>query len=263
MPPFSVIGNLKMNLQTREDCDEYVSQLRRESVGKTFAHARGIIAPPAIHLNRFQSLPPGFSLAAQTMGSETKGAFTGEISPLMLRDANVNFVILGHSERRTYANETDELIARKTRLALKEGLTPIVCIGETSEERDREETIAVIEHSIRIIYAELSPLFAERVILAYEPRWAISAVSGGVTATTADILQVRVYLRKLFSELYDPGLAERISVIYGGSVKAATLASLSWEAEMAGVLVGGESLYPRELIKMLSDAEAHFSTQLA
>ena len=259
MPPFSVIGNLKMNLLSREECDEYVSQLRRESAGKTFAHARGIIAPPAIHLNRFQNLPPGFLLGAQNMGWETKGAFTGEISPLMLRDAGVNFVILGHSERRLYAGETDELIAKKTRLALKEGITPIVCIGETSEEREHEETMGVIEKSIRTIYAGLSSLFAERIILAYEPRWAISAVSGGVTATTADILQVRVYIRKLFSELYDPTLAERIPVIYGGSVKAATLAAVSWEAEMMGVLVGGESLYPRELVKMLAEADAYFT----
>lgn len=256
MPPFSVIGNLKMHLLSREECDEYLSQLRRESTGKTFAHARGVIAPPAIHLGRFQNLPPGFFLAAQNMGWETKGAFTGEISPLMLRDAGVGFVILGHSERRAYAGETDELIALKTRLALKEGIVPIVCIGETSEERDREETTAVIERSLRTIFNGLSSLFAERVIIAYEPRWAIGT---GVTPTTADILQVKVYLRKLFSELYDPSLAERMAVIYGGSVKAATLASVSWEAEMNGVLVGGESLYPRELVKMLAEADSYFS----
>ncbi len=256
MAPFSVIGNLKMNLLSREECDEYVSQLRRESAGKTFAHARGIIAPPAIHMNRFQNLPPGFSLAAQNMGWETKGAFTGEISPLMLRDAGVTHVILGHSERRMYAGETDELVAKKARLALKEGITPIVCIGETMEEREREETTGVIEQSVRTIYTGLSSLFAERVILAYEPRWAIGT---GMTPATADILQVKVYLRKLFSELYDPAFAERVSVIYGGSVKAATLAAVSWEAEMSGVLVGGESLYPRELVKMLSEADAYFT----
>jgi triosephosphate isomerase len=245
-----------MHLLSKEECDEYVSQLRRESAGKTFAHARGIIAPPVIHLGRFQSLPPGFLLAAQNMCWETKGAFTGEISPLMLRDAGVEFVILGHSERRAYAGETDELVALKTRLALKEGIVPIICIGETSEERDHEETMAVIERSIRTIFQGLSSLFAERVIVAYEPRWAIGT---GMTPTTADILQVKVYLRKLFSELYDPSLAERVSVIYGGSVKAATLASVSWEAEMNGVLVGGESLYPRELVKMLAEADAYFT----
>lgn len=256
MPPFSVIGNLKMNLLSREDCDEYVSQLRRESAGKTFAHARGIIAPPTIHLHRFQNLPPGFSLAAQNMGWETRGAFTGEISPLMLRDAGVGHVILGHSERRAYAAETDELIAKKTRLALKEGIVPIVCIGETMEEREREQTTEVIEQSIRTIYTGLSSLFAERVVLAYEPRWAIGT---GVTPSTADILQVKVYLRKLFSDLYDPAFAERVAIVYGGSVKAATLSSVSWEAEMSGVLVGGESLYPRELVKMLSEADSYFT----
>lgn len=256
MSPFYVIGNLKMNLQSREEVNEYLSQLRRESSGKSFPNTRGVIAPPSIHLASFSHLPAGFALAAQNMGWETKGAFTGEISPLMLRDAGVAFVILGHSERRSYAGETDELVALKTRLALKENLVPVVCLGETAEERKRDETMAVIERTVRTVFADLSPLFAERVIIAYEPRWAIGT---GQTPTTADILQVKVYLRKLFSELYDPALAERIAVIYGGSVKAATLSSVSWEAEMSGVLVGGESLYPRELVKMMLDAERAFA----
>ena len=241
-----------MNLLTREEVGEYLSQLRRESSGKSFPNTRGVIAPPAIHLSGFSHLPSGFMLGAQNMAWEPKGAFTGEISPVMLRDAGVGYVILGHSERRAYAGESDELVALKTKLALKENLIPIVCLGETREERDRDETVAVIERSIRMVFRELSPLFAERVIVAYEPRWAIGT---GVTPTTADILQVKIYLRKLFSELYDPALAERIAVIYGGSVKAASLASVSWEAEMAGVLVGGESLYPRELVKMMLEAE--------
>ncbi len=258
MSPFYVIGNLKMNLQSREEVTEYLSQLRRESMGKSFPNTRGIIAPPAVHLASFNHLPAGFTLGAQNMAWETRGAFTGEISPLMLRDAGVGHVILGHSERRAYAGETDELVAQKTRLALKENLVPIVCLGETAEERERDETVAVIEQTVRTVFAELSPLFAERVIIAYEPRWAIGT---GVTPTTADILQVKVYLRKLFSELYDPALAERIVVIYGGSVKAATLSSVSWEAEMSGVLVGGESLYPRELVKMMLDAERFLSQE--
>lgn len=255
MAPFYVIGNLKMNLLTHEEVNEYLSQLRRESAGKSFPNTRGIIAPPAIHLSAFNHLPPGFTLGAQNMAWETKGAFTGEISPLMLRDAGVGHVILGHSERRTYAGETDELVAIKAKLALKENIIPVVCLGETEEERTNGETIKVIERTVRTVFSDLSPLFAERVIVAYEPRWAIGT---GVTPTTEDILQVKVYLRKLFSELYDPALAERIAVIYGGSVKAATLASVSWEAEMSGVLVGGESLYPRELVKMMLDAESAF-----
>lgn len=252
MLPFYVIGNLKMHLLNREEVNEYLSQLRRESMGKTFLRTRGIIAPPAIHLHAFNHLPAGFTLAAQNMGWETRGAFTGEISPAMLRDAGVGHVILGHSERRMYAGETDELIAVKTKLALKEGIIPIVCLGETAAERQHDETVPVIERTIRTVFSGLSPLFAERVIVAYEPRWAIGT---GVTPTTAEILQVKVYLRKLFSELYDPALAERITVIYGGSVKAAFLPAVSWEAEMSGVLVGGESLYPRELVKMMLDAE--------
>ncbi len=256
MPPFSIIGNLKMNLLSREEVNEYLSQLRRESTGKSFLHTRGIIAPPSIYLYSFSHLPAGFTLAAQTMASETKGAFTGEISPLMLRDAGASHVILGHSERRAYAGETDESVAQKAKLALKEGIVPIVCLGETAEERKHDETMSVIERTVRIVFADLSPLLAERVIIAYEPRWAIGS---GVLPTTGEILQIKVYLRKLLAELYDKALAERIAVIYGGSVKAAYLAAVSWEAEMSGVLVGGESLYPRELVKMMLEAEVHFS----
>jgi triosephosphate isomerase len=142
MSPFFVIGNLKMNLFTRAEVNEYLSQLRRESAGKVFVYARGIIAPPSIHLHAFNHLPTGFTLAAQNMGWETRGAFTGETSPLMLKDAGVGHVILGHSERRMYAGETDELVARKARLALKEGITPIICLGETQEERQRDLTVA-------------------------------------------------------------------------------------------------------------------------
>ncbi len=256
MSPFFVIGNLKMNLFTRAEVNEYLSQLRRESAGKAFVRARGIIAPPLIHLHAFNHLPNGFTLAAQNMGWETKGAFTGETSPLMLKDAGVGHVILGHSERRMYAGETDELVARKAKLALKEGITPIICLGETQEERQRDQTVSVIEQTIRTVFDGLSPLMAERIIIAYEPRWAIGT---GLTPTTADILQVKVYLRKLLSGMYDPALAERIAVIYGGSVKASLLPAVSWEAEMSGVLVGGESLYPRELTKMMLDAERHFN----
>lgn len=254
MSPFYVIGNLKMHLLHQTEVVEYLSQLKREVAGKTFARTRGIIAPPAVHLQAFDRLPAGFTLAAQNMGWETKGAYTGEISPVMLRDLGVGHVILGHSERRLYAGETDELVARKVKLALKEGIIPIVCLGETLEEHQRGDTMAVIERTVRTVFSGLSSLFAERTLLVYEPRWAIGT---DLTPTTADIFGVKVFLRKLFSELYDPALAERMSVLYGGSVKAANLAAVSWEAEMGGVLVGGESLYPRELVKMMVDAEQH------
>jgi triosephosphate isomerase (TIM) len=255
MLPFYVIGNLKMHLVSRNECDHYLTQLRREVTGKKFRVTRGVIAPPAIHLSYCAHLPEAFALGAQNMGWEKAGAFTGEISPLMLRDAGVEYCILGHSERRLYAGETDELVARKVRLALKERLVPIVCVGETQAERDSDRTTDIIEHSVRTIFDGLTGSQAEKIILAYEPRWAIGS---GLTPTTADILQIKIVLRKLFSELFSPVVAERIPVVYGGSVKAAFLPAVSWEAEMSGVLVGGESLFPRELVKMMVAAEEHF-----
>ena len=254
MPTFLVIGNLKMNLLSHEECTTYLSQLRREAAGKDFLYTRGIVAPPALYLPYFENLPKCFSLGAQNMGWESKGAYTGEISPVMLRNAGVEYVIIGHSERRLYAGENDRLAAIKVKLAFKEGLIPILCLGETEEERNHGQTMAVIERTIQTVFRELSSLLAERVIIAYEPRWAIGS---GHVPSTSDILQVKVFLRKLFSALYTGELAEKITVLYGGSVKTAFLSAVSWEAEMNGVLVGGESLYPRELIKMMSEAESH------
>lgn len=253
MRPFYVVGNLKMNLLSRGECEKYLTLLRREIDSKEFERVRGILCPPSIHLSRFTHLPPPFTLGAQNTFWERDGAFTGEISPLMLKDAGVEYVIVGHSERRALFGETDEMIAKKTHALLKHLLTPILCIGETTEERQRETTTNALERQIRAVFPGLSPMQAEKIILAYEPRWAIGT---DIVPSTQDILQVKVYLRKLFTELYDARLAERMTVIYGGSVKSTFLSAVSWEAEIDGVLVGRESLSPHELIKMMELGEA-------
>lgn len=248
-----------MQLLTRAEVATYVELLQREFLGKQFRHVHGVICPSSVHLRSFTHLPSGIQLGAQDMFWEKQGAYTGETSPLMLKDAGVTHVILGHSERRMYAGETDESVARKTQAALKYMLTPIVCIGETQAERERDQTMHVIDVQVRTIFAGRSPLQAEKIVLAYEPRWAIG---GDVTPTTSEILQVKVYLRKLLTELYTPALAERITVLYGGSVKSAFLPAVSWEAEMQGVLVGRESLFPHELAKMMELAESTFATRI-
>lgn len=241
-----------MNMLSKEEAEQYISVLKRESKDKQYEHVIGILCPSFLYLPLFTNLPKGIESGAQNMFWEKSGAYTGEISPMMLRDAKVGYVIIGHSERRFLHGETNQVVKLKVEAALKNIITPIVCIGETKEERKREETSDIIDHQVRSIFLGLSKLQAEKVILAYEPRWAIGSDQ---LPTTAEILQVRVLLRKILTELFDAQTAGKVSVIYGGSVKSSFLGAVSWEAEMDGVLVGRESLFPYEVIKMMNILE--------
>lgn len=245
---FYVVGNLKMNMLSREEATQYLSVLKREAQDKHYTHVKGIVCPPFLYLSQFDHLPEGIQKGAQNLFPEKSGAYTGEISPIMLKNDGVEYVIVGHSERRQYAGETDRLIHEKVLAALKHHLIPIVCIGETEEEHRAEETDRVLSSQVKTIFSDLSKLQAEKVIVAYEPRFAIGTDR---LPTTQELLSVRVLLRKLFTEAFDAQTAERIAVLYGGSVKSSFLATVSFDAQMDGVLVGRESLFPYELVKMM------------
>lgn len=234
---------------SREEVAQYLAVLSREAGEKTFEHVAGVVCPSFVHLSAFDELPSCVAKGAQSVFPEKNGAFTGEISPLMLKNEGVEYVIVGHSERRRYAGETDVVIREKALAVLKQYMTPIVCIGETEAERAGGETDSVLAAQVAVIFSDLSKSQAQKFILAYEPRWAIGTDN---TPTTAQIFQVRVLLRKILTGMFDVQTAERIAVLYGGSVKSSLLGSVSWEAEMDGVLVGRESLFPYELIKMMS-----------
>jgi triosephosphate isomerase len=249
MQKFYVVGNLKMNMLSREEAIQYLAVLGREAAGKEFEHVVGVVCPSFVYLSQFDDLPKSIKKGAQNLFPEKGGAYTGEISPLMLKNEGVEYVIVGHSERRRYAHETNELIREKAESVLKNHMVPIVCIGETKEERLADETDRILLLQVRTIFTGLSKLQAEKIMIAYEPRWAIGT---DTLPTTQEILQVRVLLRKIFTEMFDTQTAERIIVLYGGSVKSSLLGSVSWEAQMDGVLVGRESLFPYELVKMMS-----------
>lgn len=253
MKPFLVIGNLKMNLLSEAEVERYLGELHKAVLGKKFTNSLGVIAPPFVYLHQFRDLPDHFGLGAQDMHWEERGAVTGSVSPLMLKDLKAEYVILGHSERRSLFGETDSMIRDKVDAALKHNLIPIVCIGETEPERESGVTIQVVAGQLQSIFEKLSSLQIEKIVLAYEPRWAIGT---GRTPSTSDIFQIKVFIRKWFTENFDAKLADKVRVIYGGSVNSMNLGAVSWEAEMGGVLVGKESLYPRELVKMMELAEA-------
>ena len=242
------VGNLKMNLLSREEAEQYLSVLRRESTGKHFGSVVGVICPPIIYSREFDHLPTPFQKGAQNVFWEKEGSFTGEISPVMLKNDHCDFTLIGHSERRFYGGETDAVVCEKVRAALKYHLIPIVCIGETQKERVSGMVDVVLTQQMDAIFGNLSKMQAEKIVLAYEPRWAIGTDK---LPTTQEIFQVRIMIRKWLAERLGNATEERISVLYGGSVKASYLGAVSWEAEMDGVLVGRESLFPFEVVKMM------------
>lgn len=247
------VGNLKMNLVSPDEVGQYLINLKREMERLAHPDVSVILCPPSLYLEQFRKLPSVVACGAQNAHWEKSGAFTGEISPLMLKNFGIEHVILGHSERREHFGETDEIVKQKVDAALKHFLTPIVCIGETRTERERGEVESVIARQAGSVFAGLSKLQAENVVLAYEPRWAIGT---DVTPTTAEIMEVRILIRKFLTESYDAALAAKVRVLYGGSVKHTTLPEVSWEAEMEGVLVGRESLSPLEVAKMVESLQA-------
>ena len=179
------------------------------------------------------------AIGAENMYFEEKGAFTGEISPSMLTDAGVSYVILGHSERRQYFRETDEDVNAKVRKAFEHKLTPIICVGESLKQREQGVTIDFIRQQVKIAFNGISSAEASEAVIAYEPIWAIGT---GKVATSAQAQEVCHAIRTCISEIYDESTAEKIRIQYGGSVSASTAAELFSQPDIDGGLVGGASL---------------------
>jgi len=187
-------------------------------------------------------------VAAQNMHEEPEGAFTGEVSAPMLLELGVDAVVLGHSERRQHFNETDEALARKVPAALAVGLEPILCVGETEEQRDAEETDAVLERQVEADLADVGGDDLDRVVIAYEPVWAIGT---GRTATPEQAQEAVLSIRNLLRRK-DEDAAERVRIVYGGSVKPGNAAELVAQPDIDGALVGGASLDPDDFAAIVA-----------
>lgn len=201
-----------------------------------------LICPPFHLLEKVGGLlkdKPAFSLGAQNMHWEEWGAFTGEISGPMLRDAGCQAVIIGHSERRAYFGETDENCKRKVSAAFEHGLLPVLCVGETLEQRESGDTLKVVSTQLKGALDGLSLDSGSRLVVAYEPVWAIGT---GKTATPEDAEQVMSQLRTELSKLFGERVAKQVRILYGGSVKPDNIDSLMEKPNIDGALVGGASL---------------------
>lgn len=201
-----------------------------------------VIAPPSLYLLPLKDiLRADIKVAAQNCYCKTSGAFTGEISPAQLADAGIPYVILGHSERRTLFHETSELVAQKTKAALDGSLSVILCVGETLQEREAGQTTQVVESQLRAVVTVLNESDWGRVVIAYEPVWAIGT---GKVATAGQAQEVHAYIREFLSTAVSTAVSENTRIIYGGSVTASNCKELSTQIDVDGFLVGGASLKP-------------------
>jgi triosephosphate isomerase len=249
--PF-VAGNWKMNTDSRTSVElvKAIAFAYSEIAGHSVHVA---VCPPFVYLQGVVNAlsKSGIAVGAQDIYYEREGAFTGEISPSMLKDIGCTYVLCGHSERRHVIGETDELINKKITAAILGGLLPIFCVGEMIEERKESRTEEVVTRQVKNGLAGLSAGKVSAVTIAYEPVWAIGT---GLTATPQQAQEVHALIRKLLGQMYDTKLAEEISILYGGSVKPDNAAELMREQDIDGLLVGGASLNADDFVAIIQAA---------
>jgi triosephosphate isomerase len=251
-----VIGNWKMHGGARQARE--LAQLLRDGL-KRPRGVEVVVCPPFTALPGVAEALAGsaIGLGAQNCHWEDSGAFTGEVSPPMLAELGCRLVLLGHSERRHLFHETDDEINRKVAPALRHGLQPLLCVGETADERRQGLTFTVVEGQLRAGLAGLSLEDMGRCVLAYEPVWAIGT---GANATPAQAAEVHGYLRGLLSQIGSKDLAQTVRILYGGSVKPENVSAVTQEPDVDGVLVGGASLQAQSFIAIARKSAAKGGT---
>ena len=249
--PF-IAGNWKM-YKTVGDTVKYAKEFR--SLVKDVTGVEIVVAPPftAVHAAAEALRNSNVGVAAQDLYWEREGAFTGEVSGPMIREAGAEYVIIGHSERRTLFGETDDAVNRKAHAAIAAGLIPIVCIGETLDQRDRNETPAVLDRQIKQGLDGLTGQQVSDLVIAYEPVWAIGT---GRNATPAQAQEAHAHIRKRLVQWFGAEAAELSHVIYGGSVKPENAHELVSQADVDGALVGGASLDLRAFAEIVNRSRA-------
>ena len=233
-----IAGNWKM-FKTVHEAVVFVKELR--ATVKDVADVEIVVAPPftAVHAAAEAARNSNIAVAAQDMHWEREGAFTGEVSAAMITEAGAEYVIIGHSERRRLFGESDAIVNRKTLAAIAAGLTPIVCVGETLEERERNETLAILDRQIKDGLDQVTGTQVAELVLAYEPVWAIGT---GRNATAAQAGEAHAHIRTRLRQWFGGEAADLCRVLYGGSVKPDNIRQLIAEPDVDGALVGGASL---------------------
>ncbi|MCG8542281.1 MAG: triose-phosphate isomerase [Clostridia bacterium] len=232
-----IAGNWKMHM-TKDTALSYLKDLKERVKG---TDVEVVICPPSTLLNLLKEAAKGtnIKIGAQNMYWEEQGAFTGETSPIMLKDLGIDYCIIGHSERRQYFGETDETVNKKIKAAIKHGIKPIVCVGETLEERKEGKTESLIKKQVAQAFKNIDLEDVKNVVIAYEPIWAIGT---GETATPEMANSAIAHIREVVRDIYNEGISEEIRIQYGGSVKPNNIEELMGQDDIDGALVGGASL---------------------
>lgn len=247
-----IAGNWKMN-KSREEAVQFMDDVieRLPNLGES---VKAVICAPFVHLSTLTKKANNHSIhiGAQTMHEADEGAFTGEVSPNMLTEIDVSYVIIGHSERRQYFNETDETVNKKVHAAFAHQLNPIVCVGETLEQREAGETKDHVANQVEKALAGLTADQIGKTVIAYEPIWAIGT---GKTASSEDANDVCTHIRQTIAKLTDTTTAEKVVIQYGGSVNPNNIAELLAKENIDGALVGGASLESDSFLQLVEAAK--------
>lgn len=245
-----IAGNWKMNKSINEAI-ELVNSLKRELVD--IQEIDIVVCPVYTALSDVSDLliDSNIFLGAQNVYWEPSGAFTGEISPSMIKDAGCKYVIIGHSERRKYFDESDETVNKRIKAAQSVGLIPIFCVGETLEEHEAGKTIDVVKRQLKGGLEGLENEALPKIVIAYEPVWAIGT---GKTATPEQAQEVHKFIRGWLNENYSPEVAESLRILYGGSVKPANARELMQQSDIDGALVGGASLDSSSFVEIVKNS---------
>ena len=241
-----IIANWKCNPATDKKAKQLFLSVKKGLKNKK--NIEVVICPPFCYLAIINSNLSFLKLGAQNCFFEDKGSYTGEVSCEMLKSLKCKYVIIGHSERRQMFGETDEMINKKIKKALKFGLEPIFCIGETLEEKQQNNTFKILEKEIKKGLEKVSKKEIEKVIIAYEPIWAIGSDN---PCEEDQAMTVALFIRKLISRLYNKQIAKKIRILYGGSTNSQNAFNYLRNSEIQGLLVGGSSLKAKEFIKMV------------
>lgn len=244
--PF-IAGNWKM-YKTVKEAVEFIDSFKT-LLGNTDVEVA--VCVPFTHLWAVKEAVRGtkIKIGAQNMHYEEEGAFTGEVSPLMLREIGVDYCIIGHSERRQYFSETDESVNKKLHKAFEHGIVPILCVGETLDERDAKREFEVVKRQMKTALTGLKDEHAAKLVVAYEPVWAIGT---GRNATPKQANEMIGFIRQVVSEQYGDEVSEKIRIQYGGSVKPSNASDIMNQEEIDGALVGGASLNPEDFIEIVN-----------
>lgn len=247
-----IAGNWKMNNDV-EASVKLVESLK--SLSKDFDSNVDVLICPAftsLYSVKEALMGTNISIGAQNMHFEDKGAYTGEVSPVMLKNMGIEYVIIGHSERRQYFNETDETVNKKLKAALKHNIRPILCVGETLEQRECGVEKETVKNQITNDFAGIDKCEAENIVVAYEPIWAIGT---GKTASSAQANEMASFIRMCVKDIYDLELSEKIIIQYGGSVNKDNASEILSQSDIDGALVGGASLKAESFLDIINYAK--------